>query len=66
MTPPAKRCPKGEATMSPQFGRRLFCGDTDDAKNVVALPHLANLSVVERFSSRVTAFVHFQNQGVVL
>ena len=32
MTPPAKRCPKCEATMSPQFGRCLFCGYKDESR----------------------------------
>jgi hypothetical protein len=30
ITPRAKKCPKCEATMSPQFGRCLFCGYKDD------------------------------------
>jgi hypothetical protein len=32
MTPPAKRCPKCDATMSPQFGRCLFCGYKDESR----------------------------------
>ena len=31
ITPRAKKCPKCDATMSPQFGRCLFCGHKDDA-----------------------------------
>ena len=32
MTQQAKRCPKCEATMSPQFGRCLFCGHQDESR----------------------------------
>jgi hypothetical protein len=31
VTPRAKKCPKCAATMSPQFGRCLFCGHKDDS-----------------------------------
>jgi hypothetical protein len=31
MTPRGKKCPKCDATMSPRFGRCLFCGHRDDA-----------------------------------
>jgi hypothetical protein len=30
MAPAARKCPKCDATMSPQFGRCLFCGHQDD------------------------------------
>ena len=30
VTPRAKKCPKCEAMMSPQFGRCLFCGHKDE------------------------------------
>jgi hypothetical protein len=32
MTRQAKRCPKCEAAMSPQFGRCLFCGYKDESR----------------------------------
>ena len=32
MTPQAKRCPKCQAAMSPQFGRCLFCGYEDSER----------------------------------
>lgn len=32
MTPPATKCPKCQATVSPQFGRCLFCGYKDGAR----------------------------------
>jgi uncharacterized protein with PIN domain len=32
MTPEAKRCPKCQAMMSPQFGRCLFCGYKDESR----------------------------------
>ena len=32
ITPRAKKCPKCEAMMSPQFGRCLFCGYKDDTQ----------------------------------
>jgi hypothetical protein len=35
ITPRARKCPKCEATMSPQFGRCLFCGHTDEAAPVI-------------------------------
>jgi len=31
ITPQIKKCPKCAATMSPQFGRCLFCGYKDEA-----------------------------------
>jgi hypothetical protein len=31
ITPQIKKCPKCEATISPQFGRCLFCGYKDEA-----------------------------------
>jgi hypothetical protein len=31
VTPRAKKCPKCDATMSPRFGRCLFCGHQDEA-----------------------------------
>jgi len=32
MTPPAQKCPKCQAMMSPQFGRCLFCGYKDESR----------------------------------
>jgi hypothetical protein len=34
MTPIPKKCPKCDATMSPRFGRCLFCGEQDKAAQV--------------------------------